>query len=338
MYEATHFSIKNVDRFDYDIRPEKQFKILQLTDLHLGFTIFSRKKDLMALHAVDTLIRRVRPDLIVFTGDSVFPYLPKAGTMNNEMQGKKFVEFMDRYRIPYSLVMGNHDTEMGSKLDREELGKVYASGKYAIFSKGPSNIFGVGNYFVNLRKQGKPVLSLAHLDSNMYGDGWFYSGFDRVHPDQTEWCMDSLKELKKDNEELQALAFFHMPVSEFKEAYEQMKLGDKSVEYNFGTIGEKDDYFGISRFEGDFFEKALETGIIKGMFCGHDHYNNLSLTYKGIRLTYGMSIDCLGYRKITKQYIQRGGTLITLETDNTIHVKPVPLTTVVSTRVRGYKA
>lgn len=39
---------------------------------------------------------------------------------------------------------------------------------------------------------------------------------------------------------------FHMPPAEFKEAYEKMKLGDHSVSYEHGSIGEKDEYFGIS--------------------------------------------------------------------------------------------
>ncbi len=41
------------------------------------------------------------------------------------------------------------------------------------------------------------------------------------------------------------------------------------------------------------FERAVEIGSTKGIFCGHDHYNNISLEYKGIRLTYAMSIDYL---------------------------------------------
>ena len=147
--------------------------------------------------------------------------------------------------------------------------------------------------------------------------------------------MNRLSKLKKINPDIKAMAFFHMPVREFKEAYEKMKLGDKSVVYEHGSIAEKDEYFGISYKKGDFFKKAVENGIIKWMFCGHDHLNTLSLTYKGIRLTYGMSIDCLGYNGISKSYIQRGGTLITRKIDGRVDIKMIPLTRTVSTRVRG---
>ncbi len=45
----------------------------------------------------------------------------------------------------------------------------------------------------------------------MYGGGWFFSGFDRIHEDQTDWCMEKLNERK-----VPAMAFFHMPPAEFK--------------------------------------------------------------------------------------------------------------------------
>ncbi|MGN0505738.1 MAG: hypothetical protein ACI4FZ_04210, partial [Lachnospiraceae bacterium] len=176
------------------------------------------------------------------------------------------------------------------------------------------------------------------LDSNMYGEGgWFFSGFDRIREDQVEWCMERLNVLKQENPDMKAMAFFHMPLREFKEAYEKMKLGDRSVIYQHGSIAERNDHFGISRFPGTFFDRAVENGVIKWMFCGHDHLNTLSLIYRGIQMTYGMSIDYLGYKGIKNNYIQRGGTLITRKTDGNVDIRMVPLGAVVSTRVRGVK-
>ena len=114
-----------------------------------------------------------------------------------------------------------------------------------------------------------------------------------------------------------------------------MKLGNKTVVYHFGSIGESDDCFGISKNECGFFDAALQNGAIKAMFCGHDHYNTLSLSYKGIQLTYGMSIDYLGYRGIKKRTTQRGATLLTIAPTGGFTIAPVPLGRVVSTRVRG---
>ena len=239
------------------------------------------------------------------------------------------------HHLIQSFAPGETTPEQAHEIGRQ-LADIFTKGKYCIFSKGRKDIFGVGNFFINLTdKQENVLMPLVMLDSNMYGDGWFFSGFDCIHEDQTEWCMNRLSKLKKINPDIKAMAFFHMPVREFKEAYEKMKLGDKRVVYEHGSIAEKDEYFGISYKKGDFFKKAVENGIIKWMFCGHDHLNTLSLTYKGIRLTYGMSIDCLGYNGISKSYIQRGGTLITRKIDGRVDIKMIPLTRTVSTRVRG---
>ena len=63
--------------------------------------------------------------------------------------------------------------------------------------------------------------------------------------------------------------------------------------------------------------------------------NRVSLVYRGIQMTYGMSIDYLGYQNIKSSDIQRGGTLITRRADGTVDIGMVPLGRVVSTRVRG---
>ena len=332
---------KQIDDETFTIRipKDQDFRILQLTDLHLGFGFLSKGKDRLALDAVRTLIETSKPDLIVLTGDSIFPFWPRSGTMNNRKQAKKLMAFLDGFEIPYTLVFGNHDCELGSTCNKEELAELYQQGTYCIFSEGRKDLTGVGNFLIELvDDSGNVLLPLVMLDSNMYGEGgWFFSGFDCIHDDQINWCMERLDAMKQDNPDIKAVAFFHIPLREFKEAYEKMKLGDPSVIYCHGSIGEKDEYFGISKEPDKFFDRAVENGMIKWMFCGHDHMNTLSLVYKGIRMTYGMSIDYLGYQGIAKSDIQRGGTLITRKADGNVDIQMVPLGPVVSTRVRGVK-
>ena len=339
MYCSDRFRQIDDETFQLKISKDKDFRILQLTDLHLGFGFLSRGRDKLALHAVRKLIEKSRPDLIVLTGDSIFPFFPKSGTQNNGKQAKKLMAFLDGFRIPYTLVFGNHDCELGSTCNKAQLAEIYRQGKYCIFTEGRKDLTGVGNFLIELVDEGGHVpLSLVLLDSNMYGEnGWFFSGFDRIRDDQVEWCMSRLDALKQENPDMKAMAFFHMPLREFKEAYEKMKLGDHSVIYQHGSIAEKHEYFGISKYESTFFDRAVENGVIKWMFCGHDHFNTLSLIYKGIQMTYGMSIDYLGYNGMKKSYIQRGGTLITRKKDNRVDIRMLPLGAVVSTRVRGVK-
>ena len=64
----------------------------------------------------------------------------------------------------------------------------------------------------------------------------------------------------------------------------------------------------------------LELGSTKGIFCGHDHVNNAVLEYKGILLTYGMSIDYLAYTNLNSEGAQRGCTVINLTQDGELSV------------------
>ena len=156
MYTSQNFQIRDEETFSLRIPTDREYKILQLTDLHLGFGIFSRKKDRLALATVTELVRRTGPDLIVLTGDSVFPFFPKSGTMNNRKQAQKLLAFLDGFRIPYTFVFGNHDCEMGAACNKEQLAEIFATGKYAVFTKGryehsPQNpIAGVGNFVLDL--------------------------------------------------------------------------------------------------------------------------------------------------------------------------------------------
>lgn len=337
MYCSDRFKRTDGETFTLSIPKDMDFRILQLTDLHLGFGLLSKKMDRLALETVKELVEKTKPHLIVLTGDSIFPFLPRAGTLNNRKQAIKLMEFLDGFEIPYTLVFGNHDCEMFSTCGKEELAGLYKQGRYCIFTEGRKNLTGVGNFLIELiDDSGKVLLPLVMLDSNMYGEGgWFFSGFDRIHDDQVDWCMQRLHALQQEYPDIKAMAFFHMPLREFKEAYEKMKLGDRTVLYRHGSIGEKGEYFGISKCKSTFFDRAAENGIIKWIFCGHDHMNTLSLVYKGIQMTYGMSVDYLGYTGIRNSYIQRGGTLITRRADGNVEIRMAPVGSVVSTRVRG---
>ena len=52
MYTSKNFKIRDEETFSLRIPTDRDYKILQLTDLHLGFGMFSGKKDRLALAAV----------------------------------------------------------------------------------------------------------------------------------------------------------------------------------------------------------------------------------------------------------------------------------------------
>lgn len=218
MYQSDKFKQVDDETFTMSIPRDRDFRILQLTDLHLGFGLLSKRADKLALDAVRKIVEKSNPHMIVLTGDSIFPFLPKSGTLNNRKQAQKLMEFLDRFEIPYTLVFGNHDCEMFSTCSKEELAGLYKQGRYCIFTEGRKNLTGVGNFLIELvDESGKVLLPLVMLDSNMYGEGgWFFSGFDRLHDDQVDWCMDRLNALKQECPDIKGIAFFHMPLCETK--------------------------------------------------------------------------------------------------------------------------
>ena len=304
MYKSDNLKQTDNETFTYIIDKHKDFKILQLTDLHLGFGFISRKKDKLALNAVTKIIHKAKPDMIVLTGDSIFPFLPKAGTLNNRKQAYKLMKFMDSFAIPYTLVFGNHDCEMGSTCNKEELAQIYKKGKYCIFTEGRKELTGVGNFFINLTGSDENVLlPLVMLDSNMYGEGgWFYSGFDRIHDDQVEWCMNRLNDLKKCNPDIKAMAFFHMPPAEFKEAYRKMKLGDKSVIYQHGSIAEKN----IQMPDEDEAEANLKRteAIIHSMTAKERKNPDILNPSRKNRIARGAGVNISEVNRLVKQFEQ----------------------------------
>ena len=262
------------------------------------------------------------------TGDMVYPMpLLNQGTRNNLKSSKMFASLMERLGVDWTVVFGNHDSEVWAKLNKEQLGDFYASQPHCHFQKGDPNIFGVGNYCIPLlNEDGSLNTALMFVDSNAYLTWNFFSGFDVIHDDQIEWYKKEIEALSENGNAARSLAFFHIPPKEFKEGWEKCYRGSNEATYHCGFVQEKDNYFGYPKTkEGKFFEEMVKLGSCKGMFMGHDHLNTLSMTYKGIRLTYGMSIDYNAYKGIAKRNTQRGGTIIDICDDGSFEVKMLPL-------------
>ncbi|MDR1939736.1 MAG: metallophosphoesterase [Clostridiales bacterium] len=312
------------------------FKILLMTDLHIGCGIISKYSDKKAEAAMLATAKKADADLIILNGDLTYPIAFLSGSTNNKKQAERVSSIMDKIGKPWALVFGNHDEEKHSQYDKHTLAEIYMKNKNCLFQKGPDDIDGVGNYIINIKNaDGKFNTALVMLDSNQYLKRGYLSGFDHVHDNQIEWYKDQIKKLSVENGRLvPSLMFFHIPVKEFADAWRKLYLGevgtdengDKEIIYHFGFVNEKDNYFGHPvELKTHLFDDVLALGSTKGIFMGHDHLNTLSLTYKGVRLTYPMSIDYIAYIGIAKKKTQRGGTLITIDDSGKFEIKHLPL-------------
>lgn len=313
--------------------------VLDLTDVHIGGGWISVEKDAKAINAVASMITEEKPDLVVVTGDIAFPVPYRSGTLNNKSGAKIFAELMESLGVYWTLAYGNHDTEAYSYYSREDISEFYMNGDYphCLFQPGPENVDGSGNQVLNIvNDDGIITRSLILLDSHSYVDGdilglnWYY---DNIHDNQIEWYSSVVDDLKQRNTEAAAglsaeasekysqlcqsvpsSVFFHIPMEEYKTAWTEYGQNDyndtENVKYNYGIPGES----GLVVYSGmhpdNMFETMLKKGSTDSVFCGHDHFNNFSLNYKGIDLTYGFSIDYLAYADIDEIGSQRGCTPI----------------------------
>jgi len=313
-------------------KPDGDFKLLQLTDIHLGGGVLSYDKDIKALEAVYELIDRTRPDFVIVTGDLVFPVGYASFSFNNSAPVQQFAAFMRNLGIPWAFTYGNHDTESYAATTENDLNALYKklswkTSKTLLYPYVQPDITGRNNQLIELRNSdGSMNNALFLIDSNAY-TGKGFNKYDFIHDDQVEWYKEQI--LRIESEEghvVPSMVFFHIPLQEYKEAYELYEAGSDEVTYYFGSNDEEMmDKVCCSEYPSKLFDTAKELGSTTGFFCGHDHYNNMSLGYEGMRLTYGMSIDYLAMPGIARDTKQRGATLIIIHDDGSTDIEQVPL-------------
>lgn len=322
---------------------DNDLKVLHLTDIHIGGGWLSARKDSQALNAVATMITAEKPDLVVVTGDIVYPVPYESAALNNLPPHKIFANLMETLQVYWVPTFGNHDTEFYSFYSREKISEFYSSEefKYCLYEAGNENIDGYGNSVINIKNSnGIITQSIFTIDSHAYtGTGLIdiiKMDYDNIHANQIEWYKNIVESNNKYNRELiekmpekdalltkygnvNTLLFFHIPIAEYGDAWsEYVKNGYKDtddVKLIYGTAGEEGRIVYSSEISDELFETIESLDGKHGIFCGHDHLNNFSIKYKDIYLTYGMSIDYIAYSKIHTLGSQRGCTVITIKPD-----------------------
>ena len=150
------FVMENEVTYTFEKEKGEDFKILNLTDTQIstwGDTIFNRNE---LKKNIEILVNTTKPDLITVTGDLFW----LDGTY---LSCKQFIKMMDSFKTPWAPVFGNHDQE--GNIDKNWAADRFLESEYCIFDKGPMNIGGVGNYFINIKEEGKIVHTMMFLDS-----------------------------------------------------------------------------------------------------------------------------------------------------------------------------
>lgn len=295
---------------DYKEADDTAFRILQITDVHI---LNDEKKDAKAFKTIDAMVETTNPDMIMFTGDLT-------SEKENFTAFKTMCEYLESFNIPWAFVFGNHEgldikyapdevIDPEKIADRQTLSDYLETLPNCIYEAGDENVDGMGNYYYNVKDDnGNVITSLIMMDSHSYDEE--NNGYDHFHDNQIEWYENTVKSIAKEvngdeSEVVPSLAFFHVPMKEYMTAYDEAKGTDNRL---WGFRFPKED--GTPAVDDQMFEKMVELGSTKGCFAGHDHMNNFSVNYQGIRLTYGLSCDHNIYLVPL-----RGGVLINVKND-----------------------
>jgi 3',5'-cyclic AMP phosphodiesterase CpdA len=258
----------------------RTLKILAVTDLHF----FGRTPlhDRMTLHEIRKMIAIFQPGLLIADGDTWYN--------NPRGQGKKHCEWtcnhLGKLGIPWAFVRGNHD-------QADDFGACER-----LLSAAPNSLFaGSGtqaNYRIDLADaEGKVRWRLIILNDSAPEMGF--------KEPQIEWLRSEVSRIRQDRDpEASALLFCHIPLPAFEDLVRQGKaegiLREKVISYEQGSA--------------QAFPAIRDTGLVRAVFCGHDHLNNFRGEMEGVHLEY---VRATGYGGYGRSKVRKGGTLISLD-------------------------
>ena len=289
-----------------EIQYKDDFRILQLTDVHLG------DKDNLDTHFkfMDLTINEAKPNMIIVTGD-LFTFASKT-------TAKEFFKYLDGKGVPWTVTYGNHDEQCYFSVDwlTSVLNKYGSNCIYKDIQD--DDVQGNANFAINLIKGGELFEQLIIMDSNRYDFKTMY--YDYFKPNQIQWYKDMVTYAKglPGGASAKSLMFYHIPLPETQIAWDELQEGKAGVVAVPFKVNGEDKYGSLEEdvccpdYNSGFFQVIDELDYTTGMYFGHDHVNNFIINYKGVDFGYGVKATDRVYYGESKL----GGRVITLHDDH----------------------
>ena len=276
---------------------KRDFCLLNLTDPQLTKEDWEENSQTGKIFkkTVETLVKRVSPDLITVSGD-----LSYAG---DDASYKNFADYFDSFSIPWTCCFGNHDNQDGDEPVRKVLDE-YAKHPYFVFEKCDPSL-GNSNFVILIEKNGQNAEGVILMDThdripyhkNKCGLNQAWAGLTKK---QLDWYQERIAELKaigcQDSTLLihipihaylaAAKAAFRNPVPDKSVTLEDSyngKIWNAGYENSYGIMHEP-----ISAYPEDegAFDLIRGLGSTKHIICGHNHVNNWVVMYEGVRFCF----------------------------------------------------
>lgn len=267
-----------------------RFSVMQVADLQ-----DTKMTDPDTLRFIDSVIKRERPDMIVFTGDQldVVGLWGKgdARLKNVRKAINGLFSVIDSQNVPFAVTFGNHDGETGVPNGVQE--EIYAGFKNCL-NRSESVITGPGTGTMCIPvsdDSGKNALNIILMNT---GNSKINDEFAGPGNSQLEWY----EKLGKD---VPSAVFQHVPPQEIYELFEETKRRDKDAFPAFHTRKGKyyrlkkdklDEFVCIGETPSCLYNESKEFEIMNrdknltGIFFGHDHYNGFTGKVRGTSMSY----------------------------------------------------
>lgn len=253
-----------------------KFKILQLTDTHV---IAGDPRSERTLQNLNAVLDAEKPDFVIHTGDIVY------GKPARESALMVFKTLTDR-KIPFAVALGNHDSDFD--LTRAEIYELVRSIPGNVNTPADPALSGYSNDVLTLSGRNGLDRVIYLFDSGNRDTLAGIRSWGYIHDDQIAWYRRASDYFKSGNGgvPVPSMAFFHIPVPEYKTA-----LHDDSKKGRFlcGNIGEEP---AIPRFNSGLYTAMREQGDVEAISTGHDHNNDFVLLWQGFFLIYGRYGGC----------------------------------------------
>ena len=304
------------------------FVILSSTDFHLDV---DHEINTKAMTYFVRHIKETKPDLVVLTGDNIL-------SKYQQIDAIQFAQMMEEIGVYWAAVFGNHETREDRGFYKWLLMKSFTDYDHCLCKFGPDELFGYGNYTVNiLGKGGKLNKSLFFFDSGRdildrdrikYNIPDEIQNYDFLKNEQIDFYKNETAKLTEKYGSAESFMYFHIPLVEFSHAFKEDENGNYVPSGECEILhGEQFESVGSSQFNSGMFDAILETGATKAVFCGHDHVNDWCAIYKGVHLCYnlpaGYAVYNLGDKtdKPESEWLE-GVTLTTVHSDGSFDIKP----------------
>ncbi len=283
-----------------DKSPERDFLILNLTDIQLSDSEWAEGSNCrFLLRTLHELVERVHPDLITLSGDQ--------GWAGQDASYDKLADLLDATGIPWAPVWGNHDNQ-GGPAPVDAVADRYLTHPLCRYEKGDPAL-GNGNYVIAIREGKRVVSALIMMDTHDLlppPEGGAPCHWAKLSAAQLDWYREQVALLKGMGCHDTAI-IMHIPCYAYREAAEAAFRPE--VDRRAVTVAEAEggdiwnpgyeDSIGVQYediccypFGDDVLPALLEAGTTKHVLVGHDHIDNFMITYKGIRLIYGLKTGC----------------------------------------------